>query len=186
MESIGLGYRCMPISLPLEFDGGRLRRLRPGDLAAFQAYRALPELGRYQGWTPMSEADAIFFLARMQEKPLLAPGQWLQLGIGAGDDDALVGDIGLYLDDEAARAEIGYTLAPSAQGRGIATAAVRAALRLVFANTALREVVAHSDRRNLPSLRLLERAGFVHRGDRAAEFRGEDCVECIYVHTRDA
>ena len=33
--------------LPRRFRGGLLRRLRPDDLAAFQAYRSDPELGRY-------------------------------------------------------------------------------------------------------------------------------------------
>ena len=43
--------------LPREFHGGCLRRLRHSDLNAFQAYRGIPGLGRYQGWSPTSEAD---------------------------------------------------------------------------------------------------------------------------------
>ena len=42
-----------------------LRRLGVGDLAAFQAYRLDPELGRYQGWSPMSPAEATDFLSAM-------------------------------------------------------------------------------------------------------------------------
>ena len=48
------------VLLPQEFRGGRLRRMRPEDLTAFQAYRALPELGRYQGWSPMSDTLGSF------------------------------------------------------------------------------------------------------------------------------
>ena len=33
------------------------------DLVAFQAYRGISELGRYQGWLPMSETLARAFLA---------------------------------------------------------------------------------------------------------------------------
>ena len=53
--------------LPRAFSGGLLRRLRPSDLAAFQAYRSIPELGRFQGWSPMSEAEAAAFLAETAE-----------------------------------------------------------------------------------------------------------------------
>ena len=48
--------------LPREFSGGRLRRLRPADRVAFQAYRSIPELGRYQAWSPMSKAEALDLL----------------------------------------------------------------------------------------------------------------------------
>jgi hypothetical protein len=50
-------------SAPLLLPGGLLRRLRTSDLAAFQAYRSIPEIGRFQGWSPMSEAEAVAFLA---------------------------------------------------------------------------------------------------------------------------
>lgn len=51
--------------LPREFPGGRLRQMVPHDLAAFQAYRSIPELGRYQGWSPMSDVEALQFLGEV-------------------------------------------------------------------------------------------------------------------------
>jgi hypothetical protein len=45
----------------------RLRRFRDSDLAAFQAYRHDPEVGRWQGWTPGPDALALDFLRRMAE-----------------------------------------------------------------------------------------------------------------------
>jgi aminoglycoside 6'-N-acetyltransferase len=182
-QAMNSGDEC---ALPVEFDGGRLRRLRADDLACFQAYRAIPELGRYQGWTPMSAADAATFLARMQDKPLLEGGQWLQLGIGDAASDDLVGDIGIYLADDGLRAEIGFTLAPAAQGRGIATAAVGAAVALVFAKTGVREVAGIADRRNTASVRLLQRVGFERRESRQGESRGEPCTEDVFVLRRGA
>lgn len=93
--------------LPREFFGGRLRRLHPRDRAAFQAYRSLPELGRYQGWSLMSDAEAHAFLDEMRRAPLLTPGQWVQLGIATPESDELVGDIGLYLSEDGTSGEIG-------------------------------------------------------------------------------
>jgi ribosomal-protein-alanine N-acetyltransferase len=167
--------------LPREFPGGRLRRLRPADLATFQAYRALPELGRYQGWSPMADAEALAFLSAMSEAPLFARGRWVQLGIAAAASDGLVGDIGIHLSDDGFTGEIGFTLAPASQGRGIATAAVRQALQVLVASTAVAQVLGITDGRNAASIRLLERLGFVPRESRELVFRGERCREQIYA-----
>lgn len=174
----------MTTSLPREFPGGRLRRLHPGDLDAFQAYRALPEVGRYQGWSPMPDAQALAFLREMHEFPLFANGQWLQLGIAEPDSDGLVGDIGLYLSEDGTDGEIGFTLQPSSQGRGIAGRAVREALQLFFAATRATRILGITDERNRPSINLLERAGFALVEIRQVEFRGEPCTERVYALTR--
>ncbi len=158
--------------------------MRPDDLAAFQAYRALPELGRYQGWLPMSDADALAFLTDVQGAPLFTPGQWMQLGIAEPARDVLVGDIGLHLSDDGSTGEIGFTLQPAVQGRGIATQAVRQALRLLFSGTNVARVFGITDARNLPSIRLLERVGFEFVEHRHVVFRGEPCTERVYALPR--
>ncbi len=171
--------------LPRDFPGARLRRLRTTDLAAFQAYRSIPELGRYQGWSPMSDADAQAFLVAMSEARLFVPGRWVQLGIAESETDRLIGDIGLHLSEDGLAGEVGFTLEPVAQGRGIATAAVREALDLLFASTSVLAARGVTDSRNLPSVRLLERLGFRCRESRDVLFRGEACTEWVYVLTRD-
>lgn len=171
--------------LPREFSGGRLRRLRHEDREAFQAYRAIPELGRYQGWTPMFEAEAREFLAEMIQAPLFARGKWVQLGIADPASDCLVGDFGLYLAEDGGTGEVGFTLQPSVQGRGVAARAVREALRLLFAMTDVSRVFGITDARNLPSIRLLERLGFTCIETRDVVFRGEPCSERVYALRRN-
>jgi len=171
--------------LPCEFPGGRLRRLHPRDLAAFQAYRSLPELGRYQGWSPMSDAEALQFLDEVHHSPLFAPGHWAQLGIAEPTSDALVGDIGLYLSEDGTSGEVGFTLHPAFQGRGVATLAVREALQVFFSATSATSVLGITDERNLPSVRLLERIGFEFTESRQVVFRGEPCTERVYVLSRN-
>ncbi len=170
--------------LPREFPGGRLRRLRPADREAFQAYRGIAELGRYQGWSPMSDAAALEFLAGMNQAPLFKPGEWVQLGIAEPGSDALVGDIGLHLSEDGTTGEVGFTLAPSAQGRGIAARAVGEALALMFATTEIFQVLGITDARNLASVRLLERLGFKHLATRQVVFHGEPCSEKVYALAR--
>jgi RimJ/RimL family protein N-acetyltransferase len=170
--------------LPRPFLGGALRRLRPDDLATFQTYRAIPELGRYQGWTPMAEADALAFLTRMNLAPLFSPGNWIQLGIAAPVTDQLIGDIGLFVAADERTAEIGFTLEPNSQGRGIATAAVREALHLLVTATKVEQVLGITDARNRASHRLLKRVGFQWQENRDILFRGAPCSEKIYCYRR--
>jgi [ribosomal protein S5]-alanine N-acetyltransferase len=169
------------VVLPRTFPRGQLRRLRSTDLAAFQAYRSIPELAQYQGWSPMPEAEAAAFLAEMSDAPLFAQGKWVQLGIADPEGDHLVGDIGIFVSEDGATAEIGFTLAPAAQGRGIATAAVREALQVLFAATEVQRVLGITDRRNAASVRLLERVGFQYQESRTVVFRGESCLERVYI-----
>jgi len=170
--------------LPRQFPGGCLRRLRSSDLNAFQAYRSIPGLGRYQGWSPMSDKEALAFLTGMETDVFFQPGQWIQLGIAEPHTDILIGDIGLHLSEDGQTGEVGFTLAPSAQGRGVATAAVREALQLLFTATPVSRVLGITDARNTPSVRLLERLGFTCQETRNAIFRGEECVERVFVLPR--
>lgn len=172
--------------LPRSGAGVVLRRLRVEDLHAFQAYRTDAELGRYQGWSAMSDAVALVFLDEMAKSPLFSPGHWAQIAIAEPQSLALLGDIGLYLAADARHVEIGFTLARNAQGRGLATAAVREALQLIFSCTAVEQVLAITDARNQASIALLERVGMRKIDERTVEFRGEECVEYIFVLPRDA
>ena len=170
--------------LPREFPGGRLRRMHPRDHAAFQAYRSLPELGRYQGWSPMSDAEARAFIDEAHCAPLFTPGRWVQLAIADPESDALVGDMGLYLSEDGTSGEVGFTLHPAAQGRGVAGRAALKAIHLLFAATRVGTVSGITDERNLPSVRLLERIGFRFVESRRVVFRGEACTERVYVLAR--
>jgi RimJ/RimL family protein N-acetyltransferase len=133
----------------------------------------------------MSEAEAVAFLAEMSEALLFTPGEWVQLGIAEPAADQLIGDVCIFLAADGLTAELGFTLATAAQGRGIATAAVRQALHVLFSITSVRQVLGITDSRNVESVRLLERVGFHHREIRSTVFRGEPCSEEVYVLLRN-
>jgi aminoglycoside 6'-N-acetyltransferase len=132
----------------------------------------------------MPDAEAQAFLAQMHAAVSLHPGIWFQLGIADGQSLQLIGDIGLLLSADGSSAEIGYTLARSAQGRGLATLAVREAVALVFECSAASQVLATTDARNRASIRLLERIGMQRAEECTALFRGEPCVEITYAIAR--
>lgn len=167
-----------------------LRRFRLEDLPPFAAYRSDPAVARYQGWSPLREDEARDFLLEMRAAPLLERGAWTQLAIaGVGtvagrSSDELLGDVGLFVASDASFAEIGISLARAAQHRGVATEALVLALRLLFDATPVAHALAITDARNAACIRLLERAGFRRRSARDTVFRGEPCVEYVYVAER--
>ncbi len=133
----------------------------------------------------MSESDSLKFLDEVSQAPLFVAGHWVQLGIADTASDRLVGDIGMYLSEDGSSAEVGFTLEPSAQGRGIAGSAVREALHLMFCATGVARILGVTDERNLPSVRLLERLGFEFIESRRVVFRGEPCTELVYALPRN-
>jgi len=163
-----------------------LRRLAISDLAAFQTYRQDAALGQYQGWSAMSDAEATAFLTEMSTLKLLQPGTWSQIGIAYSHNEAIIGDIGLFLASDGQQLEIGFTLSRKSQGHGLATAAVREAINLVFEQTRVAVVLGITDARNLPTIRLLERVGMRRTETRNAVFRGEPCLEHVYAVSRQS
>jgi [ribosomal protein S5]-alanine N-acetyltransferase len=161
-----------------------LRRFSTDDLEAFQAYRSDPVLARYQGWEPVSDEHARSFLAEQERQVLGAAGQWLQVAVTRGDTSEIIGDLGLCVVDETGGvANLGFTLARWAQGRGYATEAVRGVLDALLGQARVRSVMAVTDARNAASEALLRRVGFRHECTAAAVFRGEPCQEHTFVLT---
>lgn len=80
-------------------------------------------------------------------------------------------------DPQHKRAELGYWLYPEYWGQGIMQAALRQFLALVYHTTDLHRLLAVVEEPNLPSARLLERAGFRYEGTaRECEWKGEQFI----------
>lgn len=168
--------------LPLSGTSVRLRPLRCSDLLDFQAYRTDHEVARYQGWAPMSDDAALAFVRSMEAVTGPRRGQWIQLGIATCADDRLIGDVGIRLSDDGEEAELGISCARAHQRQGVARDALRTLIDRLFGQ-GVRSVMGVVDRRNTPSLRLLDRLGFDATRIVATTFRGEPCVEVTYVLT---
>ena len=140
----------------------RARSFSSADVEAFVAYRADPEVARYQGWeTSYARADAEKLVAEQAGAELATPGEWLQLGAVTRADGALAGDCAVRVAGEPpATAEVGVTFAPAYQGRGLAGEALAAVVGELFARHAIHRVFAQADERNVAVHRLLERLGF--------------------------
>lgn len=160
--------------LPLRTERLTVRMMRSPDLDVFVAYRNDPEVARYQAWElPYPAERATEFLAAQDAMDEPVVGQWAQLAIE--HDGITVGDLALYLHDDGARAEIGFTLSTEHQGKGYAREAAGALVDALFEHTAVHRIEASLDPVNIASMRVLEAIGMQYeclaRG--AFEWRGE-------------
>lgn len=165
-----------PDFLPLMTSRLLLRRMQQSDIERFAAYRADAELARYQGWEPMSTAEAAAFVEDMRAAPALVEGKWLQIAIAELSEGGLVGDIGFCLQADGDLA-VGFTLRRQSQGQGFATEALRAFANAMLQRPTVRRVVGIVDARNSASIRVLERVGMRWVGSCDTVFKGEPCTE---------
>jgi RimJ/RimL family protein N-acetyltransferase len=106
-------------------------------------------------------------LRRARDAVAADPGgaRWGMRLFVAGAPRTLVGFGGFKGPPREGAVELGYAIAPSWEGRGLATAAVRAMLREAFADPAVGSVLAHTRPGPGASARVLEKAGFADEGE---------------------
>lgn len=123
-------------------------------------YRGLPEVARYQSWTTFGLADAAQLIADQQAIEPATPDSWLQLMIVLADSDQAIGDCGIHFLSNAQHVELGITLDPSYQHRGLACEALECVLQYVFGALNMRRASATTDAENISAQRLFQRLGF--------------------------
>ncbi len=143
---------------PMRTERLTLRFVGPDDVATLTAYRNDPQVAALQDWDlPYAEEQARALVDRHAGLTDFVAGRGHQVGIEL--DGALVGDVHVSLDEHLGVADIGYSLIPSAWGRGIASEAVGALVDDVIDRLGVHRVTAELSQENLASERLLERLG---------------------------
>lgn len=146
----------------LELTRSIVRDFRPSDAASIVTHANNRKIWmnlRDRFPSPYTPADAKFFLDRVAE--LSIPTVW---AIEA--DGQAVGGVGLELlsDVERVSAELGYWLGEPYWNRGIVTEVVREVTAESFRRLELTRIFALPFEENVPSIRVLEKAGFVLEG----------------------
>ncbi len=137
-----------------------LRQWRDDDIAPFAAICADPAVMAHIGnGQPRTEEETAASVARMRET-------WDRHGFGifvVERDERLIGFCGLavpdFLPEILPCVEVGWRLAHSEWGQGLASEAARAVLDWAFGELSLERIVAVIAVANAPSLRLAERLG---------------------------
>jgi RimJ/RimL family protein N-acetyltransferase len=155
-----------PPDWPVRTERLVLRPHEPGDADAFVDAWASEEWTSLLLSRPMNRAEVHEMVRRRTQ-----PGDPRILGLVVEHDGEVVGDSMLHLQGTGlSEGEIGWTILPQHAGRGFATEAARAVLRLAFEHYGLRRVVANLDARNARSAALCERLGMRREVDRVADF----------------
>jgi RimJ/RimL family protein N-acetyltransferase len=141
-----------------------LRPWRPEDADAVHAIMQDPAMHAYLALPrPYRPEDAQDYVARFAPAQRAAASA-LEAALTATDTGELVGSAALRLPRPAGpTADIGYWVAPAAQGRGYATEATRVLAAWGLAH-GLRRIEVHCDVRNLGSARTALAAGFRFEG----------------------
>ena len=170
---------------PVRTERLSLRPITAHDVDALLTYRGDPEVCRFLPFEPMTrEVVHQRLVSHWSLVALTDEGQSLNLGIELTATGELVGDVILFWHSREHRGgEIGWVLHPGHTGKGYATEAARAMLRLAFEELGLHRVVARLDERNQASARLAARLG-MRQEARLVEnelFKGEWSTELDFA-----
>jgi RimJ/RimL family protein N-acetyltransferase len=159
---------------PLKTERLTLRFPRPEDAGVITAYRNDPEVAALQDWRlPYDEQRARYLVARHEGMTDLEAGGHHQVMVV--HDGEVVGDLYVGIDEHGGVAEIGFTLARSAQGRGIAFEAASAVVDDLVERLGMHRIAAELAPENVASARLLERLGMTYESqtERSTWVRGQ-------------
>ena len=151
-------------SITLRTERLLLRPIRESDADALFAIFSDARVSRYlshPAWTDISSAHALV------ERTMTAVNtdKYVYFGIERAVDGKLIGECSLFnLMPQSRRAEVGYTLAHEAWGKGYINEALVALLEFGFTQLDLNRVEADIDPRNVASARTLDRLGFQREG----------------------
>ena len=111
---------------------------------------------------PYGEREARQFLAIVEQHH--ASGECLHLAILLRESGTLVGGVGLRLEQEHRRAELGYWIGVPHWGKGYATEAARAVVQHGFKKLGLHRIYAGHFVGNQASANVLRKIGMRHEG----------------------
>ena len=137
--------------------------------------------GQLQGFSfPSAFLDSVndtFLTNQLRNIELTSLGQdWSVRAVVRDEDDAVIGQCGFHGPPEViGRAEIGYTIFPDFRNHGYATEAVAGLTDLARVNGST-VVFASVSSDNLPSIRVVEKAGFHRTGWQKNRDDGEEYV----------
>jgi RimJ/RimL family protein N-acetyltransferase len=136
-----------------------LRQLEADEARALLQGRADPERPWMAGYPMQGTLIAVEAFVRAVDNGA-NPGAFGVYQVVRSADDMVVGDIGFHgPPNPGGSVTVGYGLAPGARGQGYATEALRAVVAWALAQPEVVVVEADTTHANLPSQRVLERAG---------------------------
>lgn len=149
---------------PLQTERLTLRLHAPADIPALMPLIGAREVAAttLRIPHPYTESDAADFIAATQGD--LSSGNGLRLAIVLRESDTLCGGVGLRIEPDHRRAELGYWIGVPYWGNGYATEAASAMVKYGFKTLGLHRVFAGHFANNSASARVLRKIGMRHEG----------------------
>lgn len=188
------------IPYPLTTERLVLRRFHTDDLENYYSYQKLPETARYLYGGPRTYAQCMHRIGQFADDSFEGPGDWATFAVELKDSPGLIGEMALKWNEGGKPevsaletgtperfGELGWTLAPWAQGHGYATEAAHAILSLAMDELGFHRVEARLDARNDASAAICERLGMQREGVMRDNMylKGEWTSEAVYALVRN-
>lgn len=156
-------YPSLPDDFPvLDIGDYVLRRIELSDTNGLFAYIGDPAVVEFM--RPDTRSRTQIDDAVLNFQVVFADKTGIRWAIVNKETDRIVGDCGYRLDPLNMSAALGYRLAPSHWGSGIATLAVGETVRYGFDELELHRIEATVNVANIRSIRVLEKLGFLREG----------------------
>jgi len=141
-----------------------LREATAEDAEDMLRYLSDKRVMQHTGMDPFGSTDDVLEEIAWY-RSIVEEGTGIRWGITLKDTGKMIGSCG-FLNREARhfRAEIGYELSHDYWGRGMAGEALRAVVQYGFSQLRLERIEALIEPENGPSIRLVERNGFLREG----------------------
>jgi len=156
--------RTVEDRLPLQTERLELREFEESDLDAIHAYASDPEVVRYMAWGPNTPEQTREFLHAKLAEQRGGERRAFGLAVVERQSGALIGSVGLRLNESGTQAALGYCFSRRVWGQGYATEAAGAMLRFGFEELGLHRIHATCDPRDVASARVLEKIGMRREG----------------------
>jgi RimJ/RimL family protein N-acetyltransferase len=146
---------------PLRTERLLIRPFEAGDQDAMEAIHGDPVVAQWLYNEPRTPDEVRAHLERkIAGAALDEDGDWLSAAATLEAGGALVADLAMQLISQEHRCvEIGYIVHPAFTGRGFATEAAGAFMRLAFDDFGMHRVIGRVEPRNAGSVRVLEKLG---------------------------
>lgn len=175
------------IPLPLRTERLVLRRFEAADLDAYFAYHSLRETARFLPGEAKSYTECMERVGGYANFSFDKPGDWMVLAIESAGSPGILGEVVLKWLPGNRQGEVGWSLCPEARGKGYATEAADAVLRLGFEELDFHRICANLDARNTPSAAICARLGMREEARQIDKwhYKGEWATEVVFAVLAD-
>lgn len=133
-----------------------------GDWTEVHTYASNPVVVEHMLWGPNSEKDTLDFMDRMLEMQAEVPRTGYELAVSLKESGQIIGGCSIHVDGK--NAETGYCFHPNYWGKGYASEAASAMVRLGFEELGVHRIYATCRPANIGSEAVMKRIGMTKEG----------------------